>query len=148
MTVRPATPADAPFIVEFNCRLARETESKELDVSVVKAGVSALLDDSTKGRYWIAELNGQPIGQVMVTYEWTDWRNGVFWWLQSVYVRADQRGHGVFSALFREVQRFAAADPQVRGLRLYVHKQNHRAREVYRQLGLNSTGYVVLSTPD
>jgi len=148
MFIRPAELADLPLIVEYNCRLARETESKELDPLIVREGVAAVLADASKGRYWVAELNGETIGQVMVTYEWTDWRNGVFWWLQSVYVRADQRGRGVFTALFREVQRMAAAEPQVRGLRLYVEEHNQRARAVYRRLGLESPGYLVLGTPD
>lgn len=148
MHIRPALLADLPVLVDFNCRLARETEAKELDPQVVTAGIAALLRDPAKGRYWVAELNGETVGQVMVTYEWTDWRNGIFWWLQSVYVRADARGRGVFTALFREVQRMGALEPDFRGLRLYVEEHNQRAQAVYLRLGLARTGYEVLGTPD
>jgi len=148
MHIRPAVLADLPVLVEFNCRLARETEAKELDSAVVTAGITALLRDSSKGRYWVAELNGETVGQVMVTYEWTDWRNGIFWWLQSVYVRADVRGRGIFTALFREVQRTGALESDFRGLRLYVEEHNQRAQSVYLRLGLTRTGYEVLGTPD
>lgn len=148
MHIRPAELADLPVLVDFNCRLARETEAKELDPQVVTAGIAALLRDPGKGRYWVAELNGETVGQVMVTYEWTDWRNGIFWWLQSVYVRADARGRGVFTALFREVQRMGELEVEFRGLRLYVEEHNQRAQSVYLRLGLTRTGYEVLGTPD
>lgn len=146
LLLRPASLGDLPTLVEFNLRLAWETEDRVLDPAVLREGVAALLADPGKGRYWVAILNAEVVGQVMVTYEWTDWRNGVFWWLQSVYVRADCRGRGVFTALFHEVKRNAAETPQVRGLRLYVEEHNLRAREVYTRLGLQATGYQILGT--
>lgn len=144
MTIRPATPADAPILAEFNCRLARETENRELDRPTIEAGVRALLADAAKGRYFVAEADGEVIGQVMHTYEWSDWRNGNFWWLQSVYVRSDWRGRGVFRALFEHLSRLAGQEAGVCGLRLYVEHANAEAKEVYRRLGLSPAGYEIL----
>ena len=93
--VRDATPDDVPTIVDFNCRLARETESKDLDPAIITPGVQQALAQPTLCRYFIAELDSQVVGQTMITYEWSDLRNGVFWWIQSVYVRAEQRAGGL-----------------------------------------------------
>ena len=98
------------------------------------------------GRYFVAETDGRPVGQLMLTYEWSDWRNGVFWWIQSVFVEPQQRGSGVFSALFRHVHEQARKRPEVCGLRLYVDRANGRARSVYGHLGLHSTNYDVMET--
>src|SRR5262245_37483641 len=102
-TVRSARPEDAAVIAEYNRLLALETEHKVLDPSVLAAGVQALLEDPHKGRYFVAEDAGQPIGQLMLTYEWSDWRNGWIWWIQSVYVRGDYRRRGIFRALYEHV---------------------------------------------
>ena len=143
-TVRHATPADLPTIAEFNNLLAQESEGKTLDAAVLSAGVAALLADPHKGRYFLAEDGGTVVGQVMFTTEWSDWRNGYFWWLQSVYVRRAARGRGVFRALFEHVEQLARRDPQVRGLRLYVEIANRAAQETYTRLGMKPAGYFVL----
>ncbi len=145
--IRDATPADLAAIVEFNRRLAIETEGKSLNETTLARGVAeALGDQSGRIRYWIAEAEepARPVGQAGVTREWSDWRNGWIWWLQSVYVDADYRGQGVFRAIFEEIRREAQAQPDVVGLRLYVEDGNHRAQRTYGALGLNVAGYHVL----
>ena len=143
-TVRLATPADAPIVVEFNYRLAQESEGKTLDRATLSAGVAAGLADAEKARYFVAEENGEIVGQVMLTMEWSDWRNGWIWWIQSVYVRADWRGKGVFRSLYEHVHRAAIADRNVVGLRLYVEQANTAAQQTYLRLGMERTGYFVL----
>ncbi len=143
-TIRPATPADAAVVAEFNQRLARESEDKILDTSLLLPGVRACLGDVHKGRYFLAEENGAVVGQMAITYEWSDWRNGWFWWVQSVYVRPEARRRGVFRALFQHVEHAARVDPTVIGLRLYVDKANHGAQETYQRLGMSPTDYFVL----
>ena len=113
MNVRQAESPDAPVIADFNLRLAEETEQLRLNPARVRAGVAAVLSDPAKGIYFVAEINGVIAGQVMITYEWTDWRNGLIWWLQSVYVRAEWRGRGVFRALFDHLKELARARPDV-----------------------------------
>jgi ribosomal protein S18 acetylase RimI-like enzyme len=111
---------------------------------VLTAGVEAGLADPGKACYFVAEDGGTVVGQLMVTYEWSDWRNGWIWWVQSVYVRPDYRRRGVFRALYRHVHQAAVAERGVVGLRLYVEQDNHRAQEVYRRLGMERTRYFVL----
>ena len=134
-TIRSAQPSDAPAIVEFNRRLALETEDKVLDPGVLSAGVAAVLGDSTRGLYFVAERDGDVVGQLMITYEWSDWRNGWIWWLQSVYVRADQRSRGIFRSLFEHAVEQARAAGQVVSVRLYVEKDNRSAQAIYKNLG-------------
>jgi GNAT superfamily N-acetyltransferase len=143
MRIRPATPADTAVVAQFNLRLALETEHLNLDPARVRAGVAAVLADPAKGRYYVAESGGQVLGQVMITYEWSDWRNGNLWWLQSVYVAPEFRGQGVFRALFQYVSQAAREAGQVRGLRLYMHAENERARRSYEKLGMKKTRYEV-----
>jgi GNAT superfamily N-acetyltransferase len=143
-SIRDACRADHAFIVEANRRLALESEQIVLDPALLVPGVEAVLADRSLGRYFIAELAGRPIGQMMLTYEWSDWRNGVFWWIQSVYVDDAHRGAGVFSALFRHVAACAAEEPQVCGLRLYVDRANDSARAIYAHLGLHASNYEVM----
>jgi ribosomal protein S18 acetylase RimI-like enzyme len=144
MTIRDAHPSDAEAIARFNVKMALETEGRELDADTINAGVAAVLNDVSKGRYWVAEANSEIVGQLMVTYEWSDWRNGRFWWIQSVYVRPDCRRKGVFSALYRHVEALARARPEVCGLRLYVEYENRRAQKTYESLGMISPGYQVM----
>ena len=144
LEVRPATPADVPVIVEFNRLLAEESEGKALDVPLLAAGVAAGLADPRKALYFVAEGAGRVLGQVMVTFEWSDWRNGWFWWIQSVYVRPEARRRGVFRALFEHVLGAARQDPDVIGLRLYVEGENRLAQETYTRLGLSRTSYHVM----
>ena len=141
LTVRRATPDDAPIIVEFNRRLAEESEGKTLDLNVLRAGVAAVLADPHKGPYFLAEADGVPVGQMQVTYEFSDWRNGWFWWIQSVHVRPESRRKGVFKALYHHVAETAKRDPEVIGLRLYVERDNERAHQTYLGLGMAWTSY-------
>jgi len=141
--VRPVRPSDAPFIVRFNICLALETEGKRLQSERVTAGVAGLLGDESKGTYFIAEAEGQVAGQLLITREWSDWRNGHFWWIQSVYVVEQFRGSGLFRALFEHVHTLAKAQPDVCGIRLYMEAHNVRARQAYERLGLKQTDYQV-----
>lgn len=143
--IRGARPDDRHIIVSFNQQLARETEERELDVSTLDRGVGALLRDPGKGRYWLAEDgSGEVVGQSMVTFEWSDWRDGQIWWLQSVYVREDSRRQGVFQALYRHIRNEALSEPEVCALRLYVEKRNDIATQTYESLGMHAAGYEVL----
>lgn len=142
--IRDARPADLEVVVEFNCRLAQESEAKTLDQQTVTAGVAALLADPLKGRYFIAEVDGRVGGQLATTYEWSDWRNGAIWWLQSVYVHPDFRRQGLFRQLLEHVHRLVEADPAAIGLRLYVDEENHSAIETYQRFGFESGSYRVM----
>jgi ribosomal protein S18 acetylase RimI-like enzyme len=142
-TVRRATPADCSVLVEFNRRLAVETEGKQLDLDLLHRGVEAGLADPNKALYFVFEEDGEVLGQLMLTREWSDWRNGWIWWIQSVYVRHDARRRGIFRALYDHVHRAAIDDPEVIGLRLYVEQENEAAQETYHRLGMARTGYLV-----
>jgi GNAT superfamily N-acetyltransferase len=135
--VRSATSHDAAIITEFNRRLALESESITLDVGLLATGVATVLADPARGRYFVAEENGEVIGQLMITYEWSDWRNGWIWWLQSVYVRDDVRGRGVFRAIFEHAVEQAKLERNVVLIRLYVEKENHTAQATYKRLGFD-----------
>ncbi len=155
MKIRKAVLSDAEVIAQFNINLARETEHLQLDPKTVLAGVKALLRDSAKGIYFVAEAGTentgrgrkktrtQIAGQLCITYEWSDWRNGNFWWIQSVYVRQELRGRGIFAALFEHVQALARREKDVCGLRLYMEQDNERARRAYQKLGMKQTYYRV-----
>ena len=143
-SLREGIPGDAEIIAAYNSAMAEETEGKSLDPDVIGPGVQSLLEDSSKGRYWVAEAGGRVVGQLMVTYEWSDWRNGTIWWIQSVYVHPDWRRKGVFSALYRHVESLANDTPQVIGLRLYVEENNRRAQQTYVSLGMVKPNYIVM----
>ena len=145
--IRNAEATDWATIAEFNRALAAETEDKALDWETVTSGVRRLLADEGKGRYFIAESGGRIIGMTMITYEWSDWRDGWIWWIQSVYVHPDSRGHGVFGRLYRYIEAHAA-ESGVRAVRLYVLQGNARARAIYEKLGMRESGYTVLETAD
>lgn len=144
--IRDAVPADGPTIAAFNSKMAEETEGRALDPDIIGPGVAALLADASKGRYWVAEIDGEIVGQLMVTYEWSDWRNGTLWWIQSVYVQPDFRREGVFRALYSHVESLAVAEPDVRGLRLYVEHNNKRAQQTYQALGMVNPSYLVMES--
>ena len=144
--IREATPEDAETIAAFNQGIATETEGKRLGDDTILAGVARLLADPSRGRYWLAEVDGQVVGQTMVTYEWSDWRNGNIWWIQSVYVAADFRRQGVFSALYAAVESLAREDADACGIRLYVEKHNERAQATYRTLGMEGDTYLVMES--
>lgn len=133
------------MITEFNLQMAWETEKRRLDAQRVAKGVAALLNDPAKGTYYMAEVqNGDRVtiaAQLLVTYEWSDWRNGNFWWIQSVYVAEEYRSAGIFKALFNHVHALAKSRPDVCGLRLYVEAHNDRARQAYQRLGMKRTDY-------
>ncbi len=144
-TIRQAGPADAPTIVDYNRRLAEETEGKALDLAVLTAGVAvALADPDRKGPYYLAVEGGAILGQLQITHEYSDWRNGWFWWIQSVYVRAEDRRRGVFRSLYRHVVDLARRDGEVVGIRLYVERENHAAQQTYLELGMEETAYRML----
>lgn len=144
ISIRKATREDVPTIACFNAAMAEETEGKHLPRSVTEPGVAALFDDPSRGHYWLAESKGRVVGQLMITYEWSDWRNGNVWWIQSVYVPREDRRQGVYSLLYAHVRDLAIEDPEVCGLRLYVEKDNHRAQATYEALGMTRDTYVVM----
>lgn len=139
--IRPAAAADVAHLVEFNRAMAAESEDKGLDTQVLERGVRYLIDHPAEGFYLIAERAGVPVGTLMVTYEWSDWRNGRFWWIQSVYVVPAERRRGVYRALHAHVRERARQDPQACGLRLYVERDNVGAMATYRALGMSETRY-------
>jgi len=143
MIFRKGTARDADVLAGFNAAMALETEGKQLLPEVIGAGVRALLNDPASGFYLVAEENPLVVASLLVTREWSDWRNGSFWWIQSVYVRPEFRRQGVYKRLYRHVQELAAKDPGVCGFRLYVERENARAQATYRALGMKETRYLV-----
>lgn len=141
MHVRPAVAADAETLVSFNAAMAQETEDKPLDLAVLRRGIDALLGDPARGRYLVAVEAGEVLGALAITTEWSDWRNGWFWWIQSVYVTPGARRRGVYRTLHDAVLESARADEQVCGVRLYVEHENAVARRTYESLGMTETGY-------
>ncbi len=144
IVVRRGVMADEDSLVAMNALLAWETEEKRLDEATLRAGVRSALNDERLARYFVACIGDRIVGQLMHTWEWSDWRNGNIWWLQSVYVAKDYRSQGVFRRLFETVLTEAEADPGVVGIRLYVEAENDPAQEVYRRLGMVDAGYHVL----
>lgn len=144
--IREAELRDLPLIVEFNCRLAAESEDVTLDREVVTRGVRRALSHPELCRYYIAEVDGRPVGQTMVTYEMTDWRDGLIYWVQSVYVLAEARGRGVFAKLYDHVKTVARVGDG-RLVRLYVERENAAAIAVYERLGMERTGYHLYEGP-
>ena len=156
LTIRAARVSDANVIADFNRLLASESEGRELDLDTLARGVRALLSDPHRGEYWIAEAaredegeagagggDRKPVGQCLVTTEWSDWTNGRYWWFQSVYVAPGYRGRGVFRALWDHVESAARKAGDVASLRLYVEQGNASARAVYEKLGMEESGYLV-----
>jgi ribosomal protein S18 acetylase RimI-like enzyme len=150
--IRPAHTADATLIADWNTAMALETEGKQLDQAIVRAGVANGIADPAKSRYFVAmedaalagaEMLGVPVGTLMLTTEWSDWRNGDWWWIQSVYVPPAHRRKGVFSALYRHVEALAKDTPGVIGLRLCVERENENAQHTYESLGMQDEGYRV-----
>ncbi|MFO8232068.1 MAG: GNAT family N-acetyltransferase [Longimonas sp.] len=140
-SIRRATLNDLDTLVAFNAAMAQETEDKTLNEETLQSGIRALLRDEQKGRYWVAEQGGHVAGALMCTTEWSDWRNGAFWWIQSVYVRPEMRRQGVFTALYEHVRSKAQDESGVCGLRLYVERENDSAQSTYEALGMARTAY-------
>lgn len=141
--IRLAMAADAGRLAAFNCAMALETESKTLPEETIRAGVSAVFESRDKGFYVVAESGEDVVGALMVTYEWSDWRNGFFWWIQSVYVIPDFRQRGIYRDLYRFVVDRARTKNNVHGFRLYVERSNTIAQRVYDALGMHETGYLM-----
>ncbi|HEY0370780.1 MAG TPA: GNAT family N-acetyltransferase, partial [Thermoanaerobaculia bacterium] len=140
---REAKPSDVAAIVDFQIAMARETEELDLDRDVCTRGVQALFEDASRGRYFVAESDGAVIASLMITYEWSDWRNGTVWWIQSVYVIPEFRRRGVYAGLYQHVKTMVEAEPSIRGIRLYVDNRNTSAQEVYARLGMEGEHYRV-----
>jgi ribosomal protein S18 acetylase RimI-like enzyme len=143
LTLRQARREDAAVIAGFNIALAQETEALALDPDTVLKGVTRLLNTPDLGFYTVAEADGQVVGCLMITYEWSDWRNGVIWWLQSVYVDQAFRRQGVFRAMYGHVQQQAQSKPDVAGFRLYVEHNNQAAQRTYSDQGMAKTHYLM-----
>lgn len=143
IVVRNATEADIPTIVEFNKAMAYETEEVILDEDILHAGVSAVFKDSNKGFYIVAEKDGVVVGCLMITYEWSDWRNGIFWWIQSVFVKANNRSEGIYTTMYEYIKTLLLKNVDVAGIRLYVDIENVNAQEVYTKLGMRSSRYKI-----
>lgn len=150
LRIRDAVAADAPLLAGWAAAMALETEDKVLDPATVAAGVAAGIADPAHARYFVAmrespvagrETLAVPAGTLMLTSEWSDWRNGTWWWIQSVYVAPEHRRQGVYAALYRHVERLARATPGVVGLRLYVEHDNQAAQRTYGALGMRDAGY-------
>ena len=139
--IRLATPADRDVLVGFARAMALETERLELDLETVRAGVAALLADPARGRVFVVDVDGAPAATLMITYEWSDWRNGFFWWIQSVYVAPAHRRRGLYRLLHEHVRDLAARTNGVYGLRLYVEHENRNAQATYRRMGMDETHY-------
>jgi GNAT superfamily N-acetyltransferase len=141
LQIRRATTADAESIADHNRAMARETEKVQLDLERLRLGVDAVLNDPAKGFYTVVEADGRVVGQMMITFEWSDWRNGTFWWVQSVYVEPEYRRRGVYRRLYERVLSEAKSRSNVSGVRLYVDKDNRVAQQVYQRLGMNPAHY-------
>jgi ribosomal protein S18 acetylase RimI-like enzyme len=138
-----AEQSDLGLLVNFNQLMAWETEQKKLDEITLSQGVAALIADDNKGFYLVAEQHGQVVGSLMVTTEWSDWRNGVFWWVQSVYISPDYRRQGIYGQLYAQVKTLAEQQQNVCGFRLYVEKENVIAQKTYASLGMEQSHYLM-----
>jgi ribosomal protein S18 acetylase RimI-like enzyme len=146
MSIRLAVSSDVPALVKFNEAMAKETEGIDLQHECLQKGVEALLNDPSKGLYYVALVEDKIVGQLMITYEWSDWRHATFWWIQSVYVIPEYRKQGIFRALYRHIESLAHEQGNVCGLRLYVEKENTLAFRTYESLGMKSSHYVMMET--
>jgi ribosomal protein S18 acetylase RimI-like enzyme len=147
MNIRKAIRQDVGSVVKFNLAMAWETEEYKLDEKVLTSGVNAVLDDPNRGFYLVAEVDNKVVGSLMVTTEWSDWRNGVFWWVQSVYVEPEYRRRGVFKAMYEQVRQQAKNTTGVCGCRLYVERDNTSAQATYTKLGFVETKYRMFEEP-
>ena len=146
LEIRLATQRDADTIVAYNTAMALESEGIGLDQATLRAGVAAALSDPVKAFYLLAEIDSLPVGQLMVTTEWSDWRNGWIWWVQSVYVKSENRRQGVYRKLYGRLQQLAAERGDVRGMRLYVMRENLVAKQTYEALGMSHSEYDLYET--
>lgn len=143
LVIRPTAACDCETIASFNCHLAMESEGRLLDRNVVAGGVARALEHPAYCRYFVAEIQGQVIGQTMITFEWSDWENGLIWWIQSVYIHPDYRRQGYFRKIFEWVVEQVRQDPDAVGLRLYVDRHNQPALATYEKLGMSRMDYLI-----
>jgi GNAT superfamily N-acetyltransferase len=143
MRIREASEQDIPTLIDFQLKLALETENLQLDISTLSMGMHKLLKDPTKGKYFVTEADGEVIGCLSLTYEWSDWRCGTVLWIQSVYVSERWRGKGVYKRMYEHIHSMVEGDPDLTGIRLYVDNTNANARRVYAGLGMNGEHYSV-----
>jgi ribosomal protein S18 acetylase RimI-like enzyme len=141
IVVRDALKSDLEEILDFQINMAKETESIDLERDVLKIGVSSVLEDSAKAKYFIADNEGEAAGMLMITTEWSDWRNGWVWWIQSVYVKPGYRKMGVYKMLYNHIKKIVGSSDELKGIRLYVDKRNVRAQQVYESLGMTGDHY-------
>lgn len=146
LQIRAAVPADLASLIQWNAAMAWETEQKKLDPAILARGISGVFEEPRRGFYLVAEHEGEAVGSLLVTREWSDWRAGDFWWIQSVYVVPSARRGGVFRALYAEVERRAVVAGAV-GLRLYVETENRRAQATYTDLGMQRCHYFMYEMP-
>ena len=143
MNIRKALNKDIDVIARYNYNLAYETENKILDMNILTRGVEAIIKDENKGIYHVCEINGEVVGQIMYTFEWSDWRNGTFLLIQSAYVNKEFRGMGVFKALYKFIRDIADNDNNICGIRLYVEKENTIAKKTYKNIGMKECNYYI-----
>ena len=143
MNIRKALNKDIDVIARYNYNLAYETENKILNMNILTKGVEAIIKDENKGIYHVCEINGEVVGQIMYTFEWSDWRNGAFLWIQSVYVNKEFRGMGVFKALYKFIRDIADNDNNICGIRLCVEKENTIAKKTYKNIGMKECNYYI-----
>ncbi len=138
--IRKAKPSDAPSIIDFQLKMAWETENMKLVPEIVTKGVDAVFHDQSRGQYYVAESDGKVVASLLITYEWSDWRNCNVWWFQSVYVVPEFRRQGVFRKMYSHIRELAE-EQDIAGLRLYVETKNSRAQKTYEALGMSSEHY-------
>ena len=143
MLIREASLADIPWLIDFQLKMALETENIQLEISTLTRGVNRLFKDPSKGKYYVAQEGTEIIGCLMTTFEWSDWRCGTVLWIQSVYVSETSRGKGVYKELYNHIRNLVNNDPDLKGIRLYVDKSNASAKDVYTKLGMNGEHYGV-----
>ncbi|HMM11905.1 MAG TPA: GNAT family N-acetyltransferase [Bacteroidales bacterium] len=143
LLIRESTRSDIPVLHTFQLAMAQETEGLILDSDTLKRGITAVFDHPEKGKYYVAEIDKNVVGSLMITYEWSDWRCRTIYWIQSVYVLPDYRRRGVYRALYGHVRNLAETNEDIGGIRLYVDSQNHTAQQTYSRLGMNGDHYKV-----
>ena len=139
--IRLGIESDIELLTQFNLSMAKETENLQLNHDIVFSGIASVMKDKSLGFYLIAELDNEIAGSLLITYEWSDWRDGLFWWIQSVYVKPQFRRSGIYKNLYYYVKQLSKSHPNIRGFRLYVEESNHLAQMAYESLGMHATHY-------
>ena len=142
MQVRKASTEDIGSIVDFQLKMATETEGIKLDEPTVFKGVSAVVNDSSKGQYYVTQINNQIVASLLTTFEWSDWRNGTILWIQSVYVLQEYRRKGVYRNMYSHIKNLVLENEKLNGIRLYADKSNTPAHKTYQELGMNHDHYI------